>query len=105
MIDVGVCQKNSCDRAVARSGVCRTAGLQLPRAFDLPRQIGGCVNQEPVLNPFGVAADSDAGLRLRRNFPNARGDTIGTGTVPLRQATAGCASENVDANQPELRGN
>src|SRR5206468_7882750 len=36
-------------------------------------------------------------------FPRARGDAVRTRTVPLRQATAGCAAENMNANQPKLR--
>ena len=51
---------------------------------------------------FGVAADGDAGLGLRWNFHRARGDAVGTGAVPLRQATAGCGTQNMDADQPEL---
>ena len=100
MIDVGICQKNSHDRTVARRVAAR---LQLRDAFNLPGQIGRCVNQEPALNPFRVAANRDAGLRLQSDFSRARGDTVRTGTVPLRQATAGCAAENLDANQPEFR--
>src|ERR1043166_1782591 len=98
MIDIGICQKNSCDRSVARSRSCLTVRLQLRHAFDLPGHIGRSVDQETALNSFRVAADGDAGLRLRDNFPRARGDAVCTGTVPLRQATAGCAAENVNAN-------
>ena len=98
MIEVGVCQKNACDRTVAQ-GI--KAGLQLWCVFDLPTKIRRCVDQEPTRV---VAADHDAGLRLRSNFPRPRGEAIHAGTVPLRQATAGCAAKNMDANQPELRG-
>src|SRR5213592_2275790 len=97
MIDVGISQKNSCDGTVARRLV---AGLQSRQALELPRQIGRCVNQEPAL---GIAAGGDAGLRLWRNLACLRGDAVRTGTVPLRQTAAGCASENLDANQPKLR--
>src|SRR5262249_21015216 len=36
-------------------------------------------------------------------FSTARCDAVYTGAVPLRQATAGRAAENVDPNQPEFR--
>src|SRR6478609_6711846 len=98
MIEVGVCQKNACDRTVAQG---TKAGLQLWCMFDLPTKIRRCVDQEPARI---VAADHDAGLRLRSNFPRARGEAIHAGTVPLRQAPTGCAAKNMDANQPELRG-
>jgi len=97
MIDVGICQKNACDWSVAWRV---RMWLQGSLAFNLPGQIRRSVNQEPAPKVFGIAADSDARLCLRRNFSRARGDTICTGTVPLRQAAAGCAAENVDANQP-----
>jgi hypothetical protein len=100
MIDVRICQKNSRDRTVPR----RVApGVQLRHPFDLSRQIRRCIDEEPALNGSRVTSDSDAGLRLRGNFPRARGDAVRTGTVPLRQATAGCAAENMNANQPKLR--
>lgn len=99
MIDVGISQKNACDLTVAQLADAR---LQLRHAFNLPRQIGRCVDQEPALKLFRVAADGDTGLRLGGNFARARSDAVHTGTIPLRQATAGCAPENVDANQPEL---
>jgi len=41
-------------------------------------------------------------LRLRINFSRARCDAVYTGTVPLRQATAGRAAEDMDPNQPNL---
>src|SRR6266516_7601729 len=100
MLDVGVGQKNSYYRTVAQ----RVApGLQLRHSFNLSRQIRRCVDQEPALTGSRVTSDSDAGLRLRDNFPRARGDAVRTGTVPLRQATAGRAAENMNANQPKLR--
>ena len=39
-------------------------------------------------------------MRLRLNLRGARGHAICTGAVPLRQAAAGRAAENVDADQP-----
>ena len=57
-------------------------------------------NQRP--KAFGVAADGDAGLRLRRNFSAARSDAVGARAIPLWQAAARCAAENMDANQPEF---
>src|SRR6266516_53365 len=105
MIDVGICQKNSCYRSVAWSGNCRTDRLQFRHAFDLPGQIGRCVNQETAPKGFGVAADCDTGLRLRGNFSRARGDAVLTSTIPLGQTAAGCAAENMDANQPAFRSN
>ena len=99
MVDVGICQKNARNRSVARWISVR---LQVRGAFDLPRQIRRCIDQEPALNVFGVAADGDAGLRLRSDFPSARGDTVRAGAIPLRQAAASCAAENVDANQPKF---
>ena len=77
--------------------------MQLRHTFDLPRQIRRCVDQKKTSIGFGVGADGDAGLRPRRNLSCARGDAVGTGTVPLRQATTGCAAENMDADQPEFR--
>ena len=50
-----------------------------------------------------VAANGDARLCLRRNFAGPRGDAIYAGTVPLRQAAASRAPENVDADQPNSR--
>ena len=75
--------------------------LQLRHAFDLPRQIRRCVDQEPALKIFRVAADGNARLRLRCDFPAACSDAVGACAVPLWQAAARCAAENMDANQPE----
>ena len=105
MIDVGIRQKNSGNRSVARSGSCRIIRLQLRHGFDLPGQIGRRVDQETASRGFRVAADPDAGLRLRDNFPAARGDAVRTGTIPLGQTAAGRAAENVDPNQPAFRSN
>ena len=99
MIDVGVSQKNGCNRTVAGRVAAR---LQLRRVFDLARQIRRRVDQEPPPFVFRLTTDRDAGLRLRSNFARARSGAIRTGTVPLRQTAAGCAAENVDANQPEV---
>src|SRR4029077_1921640 len=74
-------------------------------AFDLSSQIGRCVDQEPRLKIFRVAANRDAGLCLRSNFTCARGDAVCTGTIPLGQTAAGCTAENMDANQTESRSN
>jgi hypothetical protein len=41
-------------------------------------------------------------LRLRINFSRARCGAVYTGAVPLRQAAAGCAAEDMDPNQPNL---
>ncbi len=76
--------------------------LQSLHTFDLPRQIRRGVDQEPVLQAFRVYADSDARLRLRRDFSAARSDTVSASAIPLRQAAARCAAENMDANQPEF---
>jgi len=105
MIDIGIRQKNSGDRSIAGSGSCRTTRLQFRHAFDLPGQIGRCVNQETAVKGFGVAADCDTGLRLRGNFARARGDAVRTSTIPLGQTAARCAAENMDANQPAFRSN
>jgi hypothetical protein len=53
---------------------------------------------------FRVAADGDAGLCLRRNFSGTRSGAIWAGTIPLWQTAAGCAAENVNANQPGIFG-
>jgi len=74
--------------------------LQSRHAFDLARQIGRSVDQEPVA--FRVSADSDARLRLRRDFSAACSDTVGACAIPLRQAAARRAAENMDANQPQV---
>ena len=55
-----------------------------------------------MLQAFRVAADSDARLRLRRDFPDARSDAVSACAIPLRQAAARRAAENMDANQPEF---
>ena len=102
MIDVGVSQKNGSTRSVAGSGHFRTVRLQLRHVFDLARQIRRRVDQEPPPLVFRLTTDRDAGLRLPSNFARARSGAIRTGTVPLRQTAAGCAAENVDANQPEV---
>ena len=73
--------------------------LQLRDAFDLHRQIRRCVDQEPLPGSFG--ANGDTRLRLRRNFSGSSSDTVGACAVPLWQAAARCAAENMDANQPE----
>ena len=99
MIDIGIGQKNACDRSVAEwSG----ARLQSRRAFDLSGQIRRRVDQPPALKFFRVGADRDARLRLRFNFSRARRGAVGTRTIPLRQAAAGCAAENMDPNQPKF---
>ncbi len=76
--------------------------LQSRHTFDLPRQIRRSVDQEPAPKAFGVSADSDARLRLRCDFSDARSDTVSACAIPLRQAAARCAAENMDANQPEF---
>ena len=102
MIDVGICQKNARDGSVARRAAPR---VQLRHTFDLPGQIGRCVDKETAPKAFGVAADYDTGLRPRGNFARARRDAVRAGTIPLGQTAAGCAAENMDANQPALRSN
>ena len=37
-------------------------------------------------------------------FPVRAADAVRAGTIPLRQAAAGCAAENMDANQPGVFG-
>jgi len=39
-------------------------------------------------------------LHLLRNFSGARRDAVYACAIPLWQATAGCAAENPDLNQP-----
>jgi len=51
---------------------------------------------------FRVGADRDARLRLRLNFSRARCDAVYTGAIPLWQAAAGRAAEDMDPNQPNL---
>ena len=99
MIDVGICQKETCDWAIAWRISTR---LQPRHAFDLPGQIGRRVNQKPAVKTFGVAADGDARLRLRCNLSRARSCAVRAGTIPLRQAAAGRAAEDMDPNQPNL---
>lgn len=101
MIDVGICQKNSCNWSVAGR---ITARLQPGHVFDLPGQIRRRVNQEPAVKTFGVAADGDARLRLGRNLSDTRSRAVRAGTVPLWQAAAGSAAENMNANQPGIFG-
>jgi len=96
MIDIGVGEENVSNRAVAR--LVRT-GLQLRRAFDLPRQIGRGIDQEPV--QFW-AANRNARLRLRRDSSSPRGEAIRAGTVPLWQAATGGTPENTNANRSTL---
>src|SRR6266480_917295 len=99
MIDIRIRQENACNRTVARRVAAR---LQLRHDFDLPWQIRRCIDQEPALKVFGVAIDGDARLCLRRNFAGPRGDAVCASIIPLRQAAAGRAAKNTDANQPEL---
>ena len=98
MINIGVGKENARDRTVARSVVPR---LQFNCAFDLPRQIGRSVDQEPAVNGFRTA-NRDARLRLWSNFSGARSEAIGAGAIPLGQAAAGGAPENTDANRSTL---
>jgi hypothetical protein len=93
MIQIGIGEQNARDRAVAQ-GV--GSGLQLRKAFYLSRQVRRSVDQEPAST---VAADGDARLRLWRNLSVARRDAVRAGTIPLRQAAAGRAPENTDANR------
>ena len=93
MIQIGIGEKNARDRAVAHRV---SSGLQLRAAFYLSRQVRRSVDQEPASI---VAADGNARLRLRRNPSVARGDAVRAGTIPLRQAAAGRAPENTDANR------
>jgi hypothetical protein len=99
MIKIRVGQKNTCNRRVARSIPTR---LQLRSGFDLPGQVRGSVNQPPVLKFFRAGTERDARLRLRSNFSRARCNAVYTGTVPLRQAAAGRAAEDMDPKQPNL---
>src|SRR5438046_779237 len=96
MIDVGSRQKNARNGTVARRVAAR---LQLRRNLDLSRQIRRCIDQEPAPKAFGIAIDGDAPMSLRRNVARARSDAVCAGAIPLRQAAAGCAAENTDANQ------
>jgi len=93
MIQIGIGEKNTRDRAVAHRVAPR---LQLRTAFYLSRQVRRSVDQEPASI---IAANGDARLRLRRNPSVARGDAVRAGTIPLRQAAAGRAPENTDANR------
>lgn len=95
MIQIGIGEKNARDRAVAQPRML-SGRLQLRTAFYLSRQVRRSVDQEPASI---VAADGDARLRLRRNPLVARGDAVRAGTIPLRQAAAGRAPENTDANR------
>ena len=93
MIQIGIGEKNARDRAVAQRVASR---LQLRTAFYLSRQVRRSIDQEPASI---VAADGDARLRLWRN-PTAPGrEAVGACAIPLRQAAAGCAPENTDANR------
>ena len=56
------------------------------------------------MKTFRIAADGDAGLGLRRNLSGPRSRAVRTGTIPLRQAAAGCAAQNMNANQPGIFG-
>jgi hypothetical protein len=89
VIDVGICEKNTGNRSIARR---ITPWLQPWHTFDLPIQIGRRVDEKPTVETFGVAADGDARLCLRRNLSGTRGCAVRTGTVPLWQAAAGCAA-------------
>jgi hypothetical protein len=59
VIEIGVGEKNAGDRTVARR---RRMWLQDGRRFDLPGQIGGNIDQEPLSI---IDSDRDARLRLR----------------------------------------
>ena len=55
-------------------------------------QVGRRVNEKPPVKTFGITADGNARLRLRRNLSGTRRCAVRTGTVPLWQAAAGCAA-------------
>ena len=93
MIQICIGEKNTRDRAVAQ---CVISRLQLRTAFYLSRQVRRTIDQEPASI---IAANGDARLRLRRNLSIARGDAVRAGTIPLRQAAAGRAPEDTDANR------
>jgi len=93
MVEIGICQKNACNRAVAQRSRLR---LQRRRAFNLPWQIRRGVDEEPALI---VRANSNAGLCLWRNLAVARRSAVRAETVPLRQSAAGRAAQNADADQ------
>ena len=100
MVHIGICQKNAGDGSVARRIVAR---VQRRHGFDVTAQIRRRVDQPPTLRFFRISADRDARLRLRFNCSCACRGAVGTRTIPLRQAAAGRAAENMDANQPEFR--
>ena len=56
------------------------------------------------MKTFRVAADGDARLGLRRNLSGTRSRTVRAHTIPLWQAAAGCAAQNMNANQPGVFG-
>ena len=93
MIQIRIGEKNARDRAVAHRVGPR---LQLRAPFYLSRQVRRSVDQEPA---SVIGANGNARLRLRRNLSGARRDAVCAGTIPLRQATAGRAPENTDANR------
>ncbi len=93
MVEIGICQKNPCNRAVAQRSRLR---LQSRRAFNLPWQIRRGVDEKPALI---IRADSDARLRLWRNLAFARRSAVRAETVPLGQSAASRAAQNADANQ------
>ena len=87
VVDVGVGQKKAGDGSVAYSRDRRGARLQLRHGFDLACEIWRRIDQEAAVKT--VSADGDTRLRLRGDLASAGSDAVNTGTVPLRQTTAG----------------
>jgi hypothetical protein len=92
VIKVGVGQENVPQRAVAPvSG----GGMKGGKGLDLGAEIGGSIDEKPM--PV-ISAEGDGGLGARGDLASAGVPAIGTGAIPLRQATAGGGAEKTNAN-------
>ena len=80
----------------------RLAGAQLGCSDHLGAQVWGGAKEKPN---FVVGSESQLGLASRAAVKLAVPQplAIGAGAIPLRQATAGRAAEDMDPNQPEFR--
>ena len=90
VVDVAVGQHDGLDRACAKAAV---AGGERGRRADLLSQIGGSIEQHPVL---AVAAHGERGLRQRLELRLVASDrgTVPAIAVPLRKPAAGTGPED-----------
>jgi hypothetical protein len=92
MIQIGIGQKHRRERAIPRALRRR---MQAGKRLHLRAKVRRRVDQKPFLS---VGAEGNTRLSAGRNDAGACGLTIETGTIPLRNTSAGSGSQEANAN-------